>query len=59
MTFDHDRAPDLVRFRISSGSTMLTKAHPDFEVRDVASWSDEKLEQIIESVTAGLVKKSA
>jgi hypothetical protein len=38
---------------------MLTKANPDFHVSEVADWSDEKLYQVIESLTDGLVKKSA
>lgn len=59
VTFDSSRAPKWIRFRIDDGSTMLTKATPDFHVSEVADWSDEKLYQVIESVTDGLVKKSA
>jgi hypothetical protein len=57
--FDSSRAPNWLRFRIDDGSTILTKAHPEFHVSEVADWSDEKLQQIIESVTGGLVGKSA
>ncbi len=59
VTFDSERKPNWIRFRIDHGSTMLTKANPDFHVSEVADWSDEKLYQVIESVTDGLVKKSA
>ncbi len=59
VTFDSERKPKWIRFRIDNGSTMLTKATPDFHVSEVADWSDEKLYQVIESVTDGLVRKSA
>jgi hypothetical protein len=59
VTFDSSRAPKWLRFRIDDGSIMLTKANPDFHVSEVADWSDEKLDQVIEAVTDGLVKKSA
>ena len=57
--FDSSREPHWLRFRIDSGSTMLTKAHPEFHVSEVADWPDEKLQQVIETVTGGLVEKSA
>ena len=57
--FDSSRAPQWIRFRVDDGSIMLTKANPDFHVSEVADWSDEKLYQVIESLTDGLVKKSA
>jgi hypothetical protein len=56
--FDSSRAPHWIKFRIDDGSILLTKAHPDFHVSEVADWSDEKLDQVIESVTGGLVRKS-
>lgn len=59
VTFDTSRAPNWIRFRIDDGSTMLTKANPDYLVSEVADWSEEKLYQIIEAVTGGLVRKSA
>jgi hypothetical protein len=57
--FDSSRAPDWVRFLIKDGSTMLTKAYPEFPVSEVANWSDEKLRQKLEVVTGGLVRKAA
>jgi len=59
VTFDSSRAPQWIRFRVDDGSIMLTKANPDFHVSEVADWSDEKLYRVIESLTDGLVKKSA
>jgi hypothetical protein len=59
VTFDSSRAPKWLRFRINDGSITLTKANPDFHVSELADWSDEKLYQMIEAVTDGLVKKSA
>jgi hypothetical protein len=38
---------------------MLTKAYPEFPVSEVAKWSDEKLRQMLEVVTGGLVRKAA
>ena len=38
---------------------MLTKANPEFHVSEVADWSDEKLFQMIEALTDGLVRRSA
>jgi hypothetical protein len=38
---------------------MLTKANPEYHVSEVADWSEEKLYQVVEAVTAGLVRKSA
>lgn len=58
-TFDNNRAPRWIKFRIDDGSVMLTKAHPDFHVSEVADWSDEKLVQMIETVTGRLVRQSA
>jgi hypothetical protein len=57
--FDSGRAPNWVRFLIKDGSTMLTKAYPEFRVSEVADWSDEKLRQMLEVVTGGLVRKAA
>jgi hypothetical protein len=57
--FDSSRAPNWLRFRIDDGSTILTKAHPEFHVSEVAGWSDEKLSQVIETVTDRLVRQSA
>lgn len=57
--FDSSRAPHWLKFRIDDGSTLLTKAHPEFHVSEVADWSDEKLSQVIEAFTGGLVGKSA
>jgi len=37
----------------------LTKAWPQYRVSEVAYWSDEKVQQVIEAVTGGLVKRSA
>ena len=48
-----------VSFQIKDGSTTLTKGSPEFPASDVAEWSDEKLSQMIEVVTGGLVRKSA
>lgn len=59
LTFDSSRAPTWIRFRIDDGSTMLTKANPEYHVSEVADWSEEKLYQVVEAVTAGLVGKSA
>jgi len=59
VTFDSSRAPNWVRFLIKDGSTMLTKAYPEFPVSEVANWSDEKLRQMIEVVTGDLVRKAA
>jgi hypothetical protein len=59
VTFDSGRAPEWIRFRIDDGSTMLTKVNPDYRVSEVADWSQEKLYQIIEAVTGGLVRTSA
>jgi hypothetical protein len=59
VTFDSSRAPNWVRFLIKDGSTMLTKAYPEFHVSEIADWSDEKLRQMIEVVTGGLFRKSA
>src|SRR5437588_8607833 len=53
------RAPNWVSFQIKDGSTTLTKGSPEFPASDVAEWSDEKLSQMIEVVTGGLVRKSA
>jgi hypothetical protein len=56
--FDDDRAPHGIRFRIEDGmGTILTSAHPDYHVSEVADWSEEKLEQMIEFLTAGRVSK--
>jgi len=35
------------------------KLTPEFHMGEVADWSDEKLRQMIEVVTGGLVRKSA
>jgi hypothetical protein len=59
VTFDSNQAPRRLRFRIEDGSIPLTKAFPEFNVSEVADWSDEKLQQMIEVVTDGLVRKSA
>ena len=59
VTFDSSRAPNWVRFLIKDGSIMLTKAYPEFHVSEVEDWSDEKLRQMIEVVTGGLVRKAA
>jgi hypothetical protein len=59
VTFDSSRAPNWVSFQIKEGSTTLTKGHPEFPASEVANWSDEKLSQMIEVVTDGLVRKSA
>jgi len=59
VTFDSSRAPNWVRFLIKDGSIMLTKAYPEFPVSEVADWSDEKLRQMLEVVTGGLVRKAA
>jgi len=59
VTFDSSRAPHWVSFQIKEGSTTLTKGHPEFPASEVANWSDEKLSQMIEVVTDGLVRKSA
>jgi hypothetical protein len=59
VTFDSNQAPRRLRFRIEDGSIPLTKAFPEFHVSEVADWSDEKLLQMIEVVTDGLVRKSA
>jgi hypothetical protein len=59
VTFASSRAPKWIRFRIDDGSTMLTKANPEFHVSEVADWSDEKLFQMIEAVSDGLVRKGS
>jgi hypothetical protein len=59
VTFDSSRAPNWVSFQIKEGSTTLTKGYPEFPTGEVVNWSDEKLSQMIEVVTDGLVRKSA
>jgi hypothetical protein len=59
MTFDTNAAPRWLRFRIEDGSGQLTKAWPQYHVSEVADWSDEKLRQVIEALTGGLVGQSA
>jgi uncharacterized radical SAM superfamily Fe-S cluster-containing enzyme len=59
VTFDSSRTPNWVRFLIKDGSIMLTKAYPEFQVSEVEDWSDEKLRQMLEVVTGGLVRKAA
>jgi hypothetical protein len=59
VTFDSSRAPKWVRFRIEDGSTTLTKACPDYHVSEVADWSPEKLRQMIEALTDGLLRQCA
>jgi hypothetical protein len=59
VTFDSSRAPNWVRFLIKDGSTMLTKAYPEFPASEGAKWSDEKLRQMLEVVTGDLVRKAA
>jgi len=59
VTFDSSRAPNWVSFQINERSTTLTKGYPEFPASEVANWSDEKLSQMIEVVTDGLVRKSA
>jgi hypothetical protein len=56
--FDGNRAPNSLRFRIENGSTTLTKAYPEYHVSEVTDWTDEKLQQMIEVLTGGLVRKS-
>ncbi|MGA2859699.1 MAG: hypothetical protein ABSE40_22755 [Candidatus Sulfotelmatobacter sp.] len=53
--FDSSAAPRWLRFRIEGGSVQLSKGFPHFHVTEVADWSDEKLRQIIEALTSGLV----
>jgi len=54
--FDNSKAPHGIRFRIMDGGTNLTSAYPEYLVSEVADWTEEKLNQIIESVTAGKVR---
>jgi hypothetical protein len=57
VAFDSNQAPKWLRFRIEYGSTTLTKAYPEFHVSEVTDWSDEKLSQVIKTVTGGLARK--
>jgi glutamine amidotransferase-like uncharacterized protein len=59
VTFDNSRSPHWIKFRIDDGSVLLTKVHPEFHVSEVADWPDEKLMQMIETVTDRLVRQSA
>src|SRR5260370_40158687 len=59
VTFANSRAPHWIRFRIDEGSVLLTKAHPEFHVSDVADWSDAKLVQMLETLPDRLVRQSA
>jgi uncharacterized radical SAM superfamily Fe-S cluster-containing enzyme len=59
VTFDTNVAPRWLRFRIEDGSVQLTKAWPHYHVSEVTDWSDEKLRQVIEALTGGLVGQSA
>jgi len=57
VTFDSERAPKWIKFRIDQGSVLLTKVHPDFHVSEVADWSDDELNRKLESVTGRLVRQ--
>jgi hypothetical protein len=59
VTFDGNKAPHWLPFRIEDGSVTLTKAYPEYHVSEVADWTDEKLQQMIEMLTGRLVRKSA
>jgi hypothetical protein len=59
VTFDPNEAPRRLRFRVEDGSITLTKAYPHYHVSEVADWTDEQLQQMIETLTGGLVRKSA
>jgi hypothetical protein len=59
VTFDATLAPELLRFRIEDGSTILTKANPEYPVSAVAKWPEEELRKMIEALTGGLLRKSA
>jgi hypothetical protein len=52
--FDTDKAPHRIRFHIEDGTgTILTSAYPEYYVSEIADWTDLKLQQMIESLTAG------
>ena len=58
VSFDEARKPHGIRFRITDGlGTPLTDVHPEYHVSEVADWSDEKLQQMIESLSGGRVRE--
>lgn len=59
VSFDPGNVPNFIRFRITHGSTELTKVWPHSPTSDVATWSDEKLDEHIESVTDRLVRRAS
>lgn len=53
VTFDEQRKPNWLKFRIeSSDGTILTNAYPEYHVSEVADWSDQKIRQVLKSLTA-------
>lgn len=54
--FDDNNSLNWIRFRITDGGTTLTSAYPEFHVSEVADWTDQRLQQVIESVTGGRVR---
>jgi hypothetical protein len=59
VSFDSDNEPNFIRFRIMHDGTELTKAYPHFRTGEVVGWSDEKLDEAIESVTDRLVRRAS
>lgn len=54
--FDESTVPNWIKFRITDGGTVLTKIYPEYHVSEVADWTEQKLAQMIESVTGGLLR---
>jgi hypothetical protein len=54
IAFDEQRKPNWIKFRIeSSDGTVLSNAYPEYHVSEVADWSDQKIRQVLKSLTAG------
>jgi hypothetical protein len=53
VTFDQASKPHTIKFRIDLSGTLLTGAHPEYHVSEVADWTDQKLLGMIEALTAG------
>jgi hypothetical protein len=54
ITFDEQRKPNWIKMRIESrDGIVLTNAYPEYHVSEVADWSDQKIRQVLKSLTAG------
>lgn len=57
VVFDHDKTPNWIKFRVEDAmGTILTSVHPEYLVSEIADWTDQKLQQMIESLTGGRVR---